>query len=94
MRLCASSCAGSVKLEGLNKPISAFLVIWWVVLFAILPWGNRPVENPEVGHAASAPEKPRLLLKFAVTTVIAGILFGLLLWVIEAELISIRDYNF
>lgn len=73
--------------------ILTFIVIWWVTLFAILPWGNRPVENPEEGHATSAPAKPRLLIKFGVTTVVATLLFVLLLWVIEAELINIRDYN-
>ena len=72
--------------------ILTFLVIWWITLFAILPWGNRPVENPEEGHATSAPANPRLLLKFGVTTVVAGVLFALLLWVIESELIKIRDY--
>jgi len=32
-------------------------------------------------------------LKFGVTTVVAGLLFALLLWVIESELINIRDYT-
>ncbi len=71
----------------------AFLVIWWLTLFAILPWGNRPVENPEEGHATSAPAKPRLLLKFGVTTVVAGLLFALLVWVLGSGIINIRDYT-
>ena len=55
-----------------------------------LPWGAAPPEHPEPGHAMSAPERPRLLLKVAVTTVIAGIAtYGILL-VIDSGLIELR----
>ena len=67
-----------------------FLVIWWLVLFAVLPWGNRPAENPEPGHATSAPEKPRLALKFAITTAIAAVIFAIIYAVSEAGLIDFR----
>ena len=59
--------------------IVAFIVIWTVVLFTVLPWGNQAPENPETGHATSAPENPRIGLKFAATTGIATVLF-LMLW--------------
>ena len=55
--------------------VMLFVVIWWLVFFAVLPFGNRPVENPEPGHAASAPAKPRLVLKAAITTGVALVLF-------------------
>lgn len=76
------------------KPVTAVLVyviVWWVVLFTVLPWGAHPPENPEPGHATSAPEKPRLLLKFAVTTVVAGIVFAAIYWFINADIISFRN---
>ena len=72
--------------------ILIYLVIWWLVLFAVLPWGNRPPENPEVGHATSAPEKPRLGLKFAVTTVVAAVVWLGLWAVMESDLITFREY--
>ena len=71
--------------------IMAYVIIWWLVLFAVLPWGNRPPETPEVGHAASAPEKPRLLLKFSVTTLIAAVVFLCVWWLIESDLVSFRQ---
>ena len=53
--------------------IMMFVVIWWTVIFAVLPWGNnQPPDVVEKGHATSAPAKPRLLIKFAVTTAIAA----------------------
>jgi predicted secreted protein len=71
--------------------IMVYIVTWWIVLFTVLPWGARPPDNPQPGHATSAPEKPRLLLKFAVTTVIAGIVFAAIYWFINADFISFRN---
>ncbi|MGH6619354.1 MAG: DUF1467 family protein [Alphaproteobacteria bacterium] len=70
--------------------IVIYVIVWWMVLFAVLPWGNRPPENPEPGHATSAPEKPRLALKFAVTTGIATLVFLMIWWLFESDLISLR----
>ena len=38
--------------------ILVYVMIWWVVIFAVLPWGVRVPDEPEPGHAASAPETP------------------------------------
>ena len=70
--------------------IVVYVICWWMVLFAVLPWGNRPPETPEPGHATSAPEKPRLALKFAVTTGIATLVFLMIWWLFESDLISLR----
>ena len=69
--------------------ISMYVVIWWLVLFMVLPWGARPPENPEPGHATSAPAKPRILLKFAVTTVVAAVVFVFVQWLIGSGLIKL-----
>jgi len=71
--------------------VMAYTIIWWTVLFAVLPWGNRPPENPETGHATSAPAKPRLLIKFGVTTIVATMIFLMFVWLLESDLISRRN---
>ena len=71
--------------------VMAYAIIWWVVLFTILPWGNRPPEQPEKGHATSAPAKPRLLIKFGVTTLVATMIFLMFVWLLQSDLISLRD---
>lgn len=53
-----------------------YLCIWWLVLFTVLPWGVQPPKTPGHGHAPSAPAKPRLGLKFLVTTGISAVIFG------------------
>jgi len=56
--------------------LMVFIVLWWVVLFAVLPFGVRPEENPKKGFATSAPENPHLKNKFLATTVLAAIIWG------------------
>lgn len=70
--------------------ILVYFVMWWIVLFAVLPWGVRPPDEPGEGHASSAPEKPRLLLKFGVTTVISGVLWLGYYVVVSTGMISFR----
>ena len=68
--------------------IIVFLLIWWTTLFAVLPWGNRPEEQPDKGHVTSAPANPRLKQKFLVTTVISVILWLLVYVLIEIGIID------
>lgn len=72
--------------------LAIYGVIWWLVLFMVLPWGNRPIAAEDIarGHAAGAPERPRLLLKFALTTVISAAVFAVFYWAYESGLVSIR----
>ena len=70
--------------------IVVFVIVWWLVLFIVLPWGIRRVENPEAGHEPGAPVNPRLWLKAGITTAIALVVWGAIYWAIEAELISFR----
>ena len=38
-----------------------FVIIWWTALFAVLPLGTRPVEDPDsLTGWRGAPEHPRL----------------------------------
>lgn len=69
---------------------AVFLMLWFLVLFAVLPWGVHVPEEPETGHATSAPSNPRIGLKLLVTTVIAGALWFAVDWIIASDLISFR----
>lgn len=68
----------------------SFAVIWWLVLFMVLPWGVRPDETPVPGTTESAPARPRLLLKFAVTTLLAALITTGVYWLVTSGLISLR----
>ena len=55
--------------------VMVYLVIWWTVLFAILPLGVKRVENPGRGQDRGAPERPQLLRKAVITSIVAAVLW-------------------
>lgn len=64
----------------LTLGIAVYFIIWWTVLFAVLPLGLRTQgEAGEVvpGTPASAPNAPRLLRIVVMTTLAATIVFAL-----------------
>jgi len=74
----------------LYSGILVFAMIWWLVLFTVLPWGIRRAERAEPGHAVEAPANPRIVARFAITTLISVVLFGIAWWLIDSNLISFR----
>ena len=67
-----------------------FVIVWWLVLFMVLPFGASPPDEVEPGMAPSAPARPRMGLKIAVTTVIALAVTALILWLLQSGLIQLR----
>jgi predicted secreted protein len=60
--------------------IAIFFLIWWVVLFAVLPWGVRS-QHEEGAEAApgtdpGAPIIPALWWKLTSTTVVSAMIFA------------------
>ena len=70
--------------------IFVYFLIWWVVLFAVLPWGVHVPDNPEPGHAASAPSNPRMGLKVIATTVVSAIVWVAVWYLLSSGWISLR----
>lgn len=62
----------------------AYVILWWMALFVLLPIGLHNEDDPPgefVPGAEPKPpspkHKPRLLLKVAGATLIAGVLWGI-----------------
>jgi predicted secreted protein len=68
-----------------------YVLIWWVLLFAVLPFGvrNTGAPDPHTGWRG-APEHPYLLRKILATTVIAAVIWGGCVAVIESDWLSFR----
>jgi predicted secreted protein len=78
-----------------------YLLIWWVTLFAVLPFGVvGQIEKGEIvnGSELGAPAESKIKKKAVITTVVATIIWllvcsiiisGLLSWDILAELFNI-----
>lgn len=72
-----------------------FMLIWWTMLFAVLPWGIRgqAEENAvEEGSEPGAPVNPHLKRKFIQTTLWSLALWAVIVIIIQFELIDVRGY--
>jgi len=60
--------------------LAIYFTMWWVVLFAVLPFGVRSYAEagaePPAGTDAGAPVAPRIGLKLLATTAVSAILFA------------------
>lgn len=74
--------------------ILVYVIIWWLVFFMSLPFGVRPPHEEgataEAGHEPGAPTRTLLGLKLIAATLIAGALWGIVYWVIEYDIVTLR----
>jgi predicted secreted protein len=71
--------------------IAVYILIWWVTIFAVLPFGVHRARDPQPGTVESAPDNPRLPFKFAVTTGIAAVLWLIVYALAKSDIISFHD---
>ena len=80
----------------LTTVVAIYFIIWWVVLFAVLPWGIRSQhEGSEMtpGTEPGAPIAPRIIAKLIWTTIVATIIFGVAAVVTKYRLITLEDFD-
>ena len=78
----------------LPTAIAIYFIIWWVVLFAVLPWGVRSQHEEGAiapGSDPGAPVIPRLRWKLISTTIVAGVVFAAWYAVYLYRLIALDD---
>ena len=71
--------------------IIVYVLVWLVTLFAVLPLWVTPAEPDDPGHAAGAPQRPRLLLKMAITTVVSALIWLAIYLVVKSPWLSFRE---
>jgi predicted secreted protein len=73
--------------------VAAYVIIWWVVIFAVLPFGVQHAEKADPGHAAGAPANPRLLLKAGITSLIAAVIWLGFFLAVQHDLVNFRSLS-
>jgi len=69
-----------------------YLLIWWTVLFAVLPFGTRPVADADRATGwRGAPDRPRMGRKVAATTLVAALVWACCYAVISSGWIDFRS---
>jgi predicted secreted protein len=71
--------------------IAIYIIIWWLCLFLVLPFGVRnQIDAGEVveGTDPGAPVIFRIWKKLLVTTILALIVQGLILWALTNPILQ------
>jgi predicted secreted protein len=77
---------------GIGTGVAIYFLIWWLVLFAVLPWGVRSqVESGDVsaGTDPGAPVRHRVWRTLVWTTIVATLMFAVLWAIYAAGLIPV-----
>ena len=72
-----------------------YLIVWWTVLFAVLPFGSKTYAEAGIevtdGGDPGAPVEPRLLQKAWTTTWVSAIVYAIGYAVFALHLIRLPD---
>lgn len=77
--------------------IGIYFVIWWIALFAILPFGVRTQQEEQSivpGTPESAPVAPLLVQKLIATTIAASVLFAFVYWILTTSGLTLDSIPF
>jgi len=73
--------------------LAIYFISWWIVLFAVLPFGVRSqVEEGEAvpGSDPGAPVLPRMARKLIWTTIISLVIYAAGLWAYRAGYFNVE----
>ena len=70
--------------------VMVYLVIWWTILFTVLPLGVKRVEDPGRGQDRGAPQTPQLLKKAIITSIVAAALWVGFYFLHQMDVFSFR----
>ena len=69
-----------------------YIIIWWVVFFAILPIDVNRQKTTEIeGEDPGSPENPKMLKKFIYCTGITTIIFIIIYLLMKFDLLNLRN---
>lgn len=80
---------------GPTLSVALYFVLWWMILFAVLPLGVRSQsEEGEItpGSEHGAPAAPRLAWKFVITTIVTSVVFSVVYVIVNYKLLSLDAF--
>ena len=73
---------------------AVYFILWWIVLFAVLPWGVRSqADSGDVvpGSDPGAPAIPHLKAKLVWTTLVSAVVFAAIATIYSYRLVTLDD---
>ena len=81
---------------GITGSIIVYVMIWWIIFFSVLPIGiqsNKEVFREKLGGMdPGAPKNPKIAKKFFITTLITSIIFLVIYYLVEFDLLNLREF--
>ena len=81
---------------GITGSIIVYVLIWWIIFFSVLPVGiqsNKEKFKEKIeGVDPGAPLNPKIGRKFLITTLITSIIFIVIYYLVEFNLLNLREY--
>ncbi len=81
---------------GITGSIIVYVLIWWMIFFSVLPIGiqsNKEKFKDQIdGIDQGAPNNPKMGKKFSITTIITTIIFIVIYYLVELNLLNLREY--
>ncbi len=77
----------------LTEMLVVYVIIWWLILFMVLPFGISQVDPDELlpGQDPGSPAKGRMVLKLCITSAISLVLLGVYYLIATSGMISFRE---
>ena len=81
---------------GITGSIIVYVLILWIIFFSVLPVGiqsNKEKFKEKIeGVDPGAPINPKIGKKFLITTLITSIIFIVIYYLVEFNLLNLREY--
>ena len=81
---------------GITGSIIVYVMIWWIIFFSLLPVGiqsNKQVFKEKIGGMdPGAPKNPKIGKKYLITTLITTIIFAVIYYLVEIDLLNLRNF--
>ena len=68
-----------------------YVLIWWVLIFVMLPLGIKKNSNPAPGLATGAPRRARIKKKLVITTLASMVVWGVVYGLVSLKVVDFRS---
>jgi len=81
---------------GITGSVIVYVLIWWMIFFSVLPVGiqskKEKFQEKIEGVDPGAPNNPKIARKFLITTIITSLIFIVIYYLVEFDLLNLREY--
>ena len=81
---------------GITGSIIVYVIIWWIIFFSVLPVGiqsNKDIFKDSIeGIDPGAHKNPKIGKKFLITTIITSLIFIVIYYLVNNNLINLREF--